>query len=897
MSQPTLYLVDGSSYLHRAYHALPSLSAADGQPTGAIYGVANMLRRLLHEYQPTHAAVVFDAKGKTFRHEIYPEYKATRPPIPEALAAQISLTHELTRAMGFPLLMEAGVEADDVLATLARRAEARGWEVLILSGDKDLAQLVNERITMLDTMKDLRLDVEGVKQKFGVWPGQIVDYLALIGDSVDNVPGVAKVGPKTAVKWLETHGSLDALLVSAEEIKGKVGDNLRAAREQSLPLSRRLVSLRDDLELDYTPEDLRRDEADWQRLRELYQRLDFRAWLSELQDGPRTAEAQTPTPDRHYQTLLTWEAFAPWLEKLKNAELFAFDTETTSLEYMNAELVGLSFAVRPGEAAYLPLGHDYLGAPRQLERDRVLAALKPLLEDPARPKLGQHIKYDMHVMRACGIVMRGVAYDTMLESYIWDAARRHDMDSLARHYLGLETTHYQDIAGKGAKQIRFNQIELERAAPYAAEDADITLRLHGHLWPKLRAEKKLREVLEQVEMPLVPVLFEMEHHGVKLDAERLHQQSRELDQRMKELVELAHQSAGESFNLGSTQQLQRILYQKQGLPIKAKTPKGQPSTAEEVLQELALDHELPRLILEYRGLGKLKSTYTDKLPRQIHPRSGRVHTSYHQAVAQTGRLSSSDPNLQNIPARTEEGRRIRQAFVAEAGCKILSADYSQIELRIMAHLSRDPGLLQAFAAGEDIHRATAAEVFDQPLEQVTREQRRAAKAINFGLIYGMSAFGLGRQLGIPRGEAQKYVDQYFARYPGVRQYMEDTRRLAAERGYVETVFGRRLYLPEINSRNGQRRNQAERAAINAPMQGTAADIIKYAMIRAHHRLQRDFPRTLMIMQVHDELIFEVPADQVDAVREAVLAEMRGAADLSVELVVEAGVGNNWDEAH
>ncbi|WP_018954685.1 DNA polymerase I [Thioalkalivibrio sulfidiphilus] len=899
---PPLVLVDGSSYLYRAFHALPPLTNSKGEPTGAVYGVANMLRKLLKDYAPEHVAVVFDAKGKTFRDEMYAEYKANRPPMPDELAAQVEPLHQVVQAMGLPILVIPGVEADDVIATLARQGKEHGLEVVISTGDKDMAQLVEPGVTLVNTMTDTKMDAAGVKEKFGVSPEQIVDYLALIGDTVDNVPGVDKVGPKTAVKWLQAYGSLDGIMAHADEIKGKVGENLRAALGH-LPLSRELVTVRRDLELDVTPESLRLGEPDRETLRELFTRLEFRTWLKELESGEEEAQAapDDPTPGQPaqaYETILDEKALTAWMKRLEAAELFAFDTETTSLDYMQAQVVGVSFAVQTGEAAYLPLAHDYPDAPTQLDRDETLERLKPLLESDKHKKLGHHLKYDRNVLLNHGIELNGIEHDTMLESYVLNStASRHDMDSLAQKYLDYRTTHYEEVAGKGAKQIPFSQVRIEDAAPYAAEDADITLRLHEHLWPQLSAAEGQCRVYREIEMPLVPVLSRMERTGVKVDAERLFAQSHELAERMGQIEREAHEVAGGAFNLGSPKQIQEILFERLKLPVLRKTPKGQPSTAEDVLEQLALDYPLPRLILEHRSLSKLKSTYTDKLPERIDPGTGRVHTSYHQAVASTGRLSSSDPNLQNIPIRTEEGRRIRQAFVAPEGRRLVAADYSQIELRIMAHLSGDAGLLRAFAEGQDIHRATAAEVFGVGLEQVSGEQRRAAKAINFGLIYGMSAFGLARQLGIERGDAQDYVDRYFARYPGVKDYMESTREQARELGYVETLFGRRLYLPDINARNGQIRAQAERVAINAPMQGTAADIIKRAMIQVDRWIRESRIPAVMILQVHDELVLEVDEDAVEAVREQLCARMSQAAELKVPLVVEAGVGENWDDAH
>jgi len=897
--RPRLILVDGSSYLYRAFHALPSLSTSNGQHTGAIYGVANMLRRLIKDYQPEFMAVVFDAKGKTFRDELYAEYKANRPPMPDELRSQVELLHELVRAMGLPVLVVDGVEADDVIGTLARQATEAGLDTVISTGDKDMAQLVNEHVTLVNTMDNTTLDVAGVEEKFGIPPSLIVDYLALVGDTSDNIPGVPKVGPKTAVKWLKQYGSLDGIIAHADEIKGKVGENLRASLDQ-LPLSRQLATIKCDVPLPGGPHSFTVQAPEKERLTRLVGDLEFKTWLSELlsDDEDDAPQGDAKHSDGDYQIVQDREAFEAWLARLKSAELFAFDTETTSLDYMQARVVGVSFAVEAGEAAYVPLAHEDPMGGEQLDRDWVLAQLRPLLEDAQTPLLGQNLKYDRNVLLNHAIELRGMAFDTMLESYVLDStASRHDMDSLALKYLNRKTIGYADVAGKGAKQIGFEQVPIASAGPYAAEDADITLRLHQTLWPKLAAEPKLAALFRDIEMPLIPVLSDMERTGVLVDAGMLARQSEELAVRMAEIEQEAYEVAGEPFNLGSPKQIQAILFDKLGLPVLKKTPKGAPSTAEEVLAELALDYPLPRLILDYRSLSKLKSTYTDKLPRRIDPDTGRVHTSYHQAVASTGRLSSSDPNLQNIPVRTAEGRRIRQAFIAPPGHKILAADYSQIELRIMAHLSGDEGLLRAFAAGEDIHRATAAEVFGVPLEAVTHEQRRSAKAINFGLIYGMSAFGLARQLGIPRQAAQEYVDLYFQRYPGVKAFMDRTRESARERGYVETVFGRRLYLPEINHRNGQRRQYAERTAINAPMQGTAADIIKKAMIETHRWIGETALDVTLIMQVHDELVFEVHEEQVEAARVDIERCMSRVAELKVPLVVDTGVGDNWDEAH
>ncbi|MEW6646132.1 MAG: DNA polymerase I [Pseudomonadota bacterium] len=902
-TQKPLVLVDGSSYLYRAFHALPALTNSRGEPTGAVYGVVNMLRRLLNDYDPEHVAVVFDAKGKTFRDDLYAEYKAHRPPMPAELSSQIAPLHAIVRAMGLPLLMVEGVEADDVIGTLARQAEAAGLPVLISTGDKDMAQLVDEHITLVNTMTDTVMDPAGVVEKFGVPPERIIDYLTLIGDTSDNVPGVPKVGPKTAVKWLQEYGSLDAIIAHADAIKGKIGDNLRESLG-FLPLSRQLVTIKCDVPLAQGPLELRRTAPDAGTLREWYGRMEFKTWLGEQLGGGGAAiapaePAAAPTAERHYDTVLTRAQLDAWLAQLTAAELFAFDTETTSLDYMDAEIVGVSFAVEPGRAAYVPLAHDYPGAPDQLGREEVLGQLKPLLEDPHKAKLGQNLKYDMSVLANHGITLRGIAHDTMLQSYVLDStATRHDMDSLALKYLGRKTISFEEVAGKGVKQLSFNQVPIEQAAEYAAEDADITLQLHRTLWSRVAAEPALKRVYETIELPLVPILSRLERAGVLVDVAMLRRQSGELALRMNEIEQAAYSAAGGPFNLGSPKQIQEILFERLQLPVLKKTPKGQPSTAEEVLQELALDgYDLPRLILEHRGMAKLKSTYTDRLPEQVSRRSGRVHTSYHQAVAATGRLSSSDPNLQNIPVRTTEGRRIRQAFIAPPGYKLLAADYSQIELRIMAHLSGDEGLLRAFAAGEDIHRATAGEVFGVAPDEVSADMRRSAKAINFGLIYGMSAFGLARQLGIDRAAAQTYVDRYFERYPGVRRYMDETRERAREQGYVETVFGRRLYVPDIKASNAQRRQYAERTAINAPMQGTAADIIKRAMIAVDPWQRDSNGKVRMIMQVHDELVFEVAEGYVDTARVEIPCLMAGAADLKVPLLVEVGVGDNWDEAH
>jgi DNA polymerase-1 len=898
--KPPFILVDGSSYLFRAFHALPPLTNSRGEATGATVGVINMLRKIIADYQPALMAVVFDAPGKTFRDDLYPDYKATRPPMPEDLREQIQPTHEIIRAMGLPLLIVDDVEADDVIGTLALQATEQGIETLVSTSDKDMAQLVNEHVTLINTMSDTVLDEGGVVEKFGVRPDQIIDFLALTGDTVDNIPGVHKCGPKTAAKWLNAYGTLDGVITHADEIKGKVGEYLREAIEH-LPLSRTLTTIKTDVPLDVGPADLAPDQGDPAALRAHYERLESRRLLASLDEaGQGTNEDAAAATASDYETVLDRARFDDWLELLQRAALFSFDTETTSLDYMQAEIVGVSFAVEPGSAAYVPLAHGYPGAPEQLDRDTILAALKPLLEDPQRHKVGQNLKYDMSVLANHGIALRGIAFDTMLESYVLNAGGgRHDMDSLAERHLGRKTIHFEDIAGKGAKQLTFDQVPLEQAGPYAAEDADITLQLHQALWPQLEAVTPLRKVLTEIEVPLVSVLSRIERTGVRLDGPMLAAQSHELAKRMHALEQQAYGIAGRSFNMGSPKQIGQIFFEELELPVIAKTPKGAPSTAESVLQELAEQgHSLPQVILEHRGLAKLKSTYTDKLPELVDPNTGRLHTSYHQAVAATGRLSSSDPNLQNIPVRSEEGRRIRRAFVPEEGWRMLAADYSQIELRIMAHLSGDKGLLEAFAAGEDIHRATAAEVFGaESPEAVTSEQRRSAKAINFGLIYGMSAFGLARQLGIERGAAQEYVDLYFERYPGVQDFMQRTREQAREQGYVETLFGRRLYLPDIKARNPQVRAAAERTAINAPMQGTAADIIKRAMLAVDAWIQDAKPEVRMLMQVHDELVFEVNEPELEAATTQIRQLMQGAAALKVPLLVDVGVGDNWEEAH
>ncbi|MCQ4164236.1 DNA polymerase I [Tahibacter harae] len=915
---PTLVLIDGSSYLYRAFHALPPLSNAAGEPTGALFGVVNMLRTHL-KAKPDYAAFVCDASGPTFRDELYPAYKANRPPMPDELRAQIDPMLQIVQALGLPMLRESGVEADDVIGTLALQAAAQGIDVIVSTGDKDMAQLVGPRVTLSNSMTNTTLNEAGVFEKFGVHPAQIVDFLALMGDSVDNIPGVEKCGPKTAAKWLAEYQTLDNVIANAAKVGGKIGENLRSALAQ-LPLSRQLAQIKTDVALTQAVTDLVLRERDVDALRTLYTRYGFNAALKELEGkagagaGEELRGADVPAQYRKpvaadlgldpalaapgsYECVTSEERLQAWLQKLHAAPLIAFDTETTSLDPLQAEIVGLSVSVQRGEAAYIPLAHDFPGAPPQLARDHVLAALRPLLEDPAKPKLGQHAKYDVNVLSRYGITVRGVAYDSMLESYVWNStATRHDMDSLAKRYLGYTPIPYESVAGKGAKQIPFSQVALEQATAYAAEDADVTLRLHEVLWARLETEPRLREVYETIEAPLIPVLARMEQRGVLIDTQALRVQSNDLARRMHEISQHAFSIAGRSFSLDSPKQLQAILFDELKLPAVVKTPTGQPSTNEEALDAIADQHELPRLILDYRGLAKLRSTYTDKLADNVNPHTGRVHTSYGQAIAATGRLSSSDPNLQNIPIRTEEGRRIRQAFVAPPGFVILAADYSQIELRIMAHLSGDAGLLSAFVGGQDVHRATAAEVFGLPPEQVDANQRRAAKAINFGLMYGMGAFGLARQLGIARNEANDYIARYFNRYPGVRTFMDNIREQAHRDGYVETVFGRRLYLDDIRARNPNLRAGAERAAINAPMQGTAADIIKRAMITVDAWLgEREDAR--MLMQVHDELVLEVREDQVEAVSAGLRERMCAAAELAVPLVVDIGTGANWDQAH
>ena len=924
-----LVLVDGSSYLYRAFHAFPPLTNSAGEPTGAMYGVLNMLKSLISQVQPSHIAVVFDAKGKTFRDEMFEQYKSHRPPMPDDLRKQIQPLHDIIRALGIPLLVIEGVEADDVIGTLAVAASKANQKVLISTGDKDMAQLVDDNIMLINTMNNTLLDREAVIEKYGIPPELIIDYLALMGDSADNIPGVAGVGEKTALGLLQGIGSMAEIYANLDKvaelpIRGakKLGDKLLAEKEMA-DLSYRLATIKTDVALDITPEQLTLGASNNDQLTEYFGRYEFKRWLNEVMNGADsiTNNSEQPTKINHYkatpalaqdnsdeslpaiqidrsryETLLTEADLNRWVEKLKQAKLFALDTETDNLDYMAANLVGISFALENGEAAYLPLQLDYLGAPKTLEKTTALALLKPVLENPAIQKVGQNFKYDLTIFARNGIDVQGVAFDTMLESYVLNSTGRHNMDDLAKRYLGHQTISFEEIAGKGKNQLTFNQIQLEQAAEYAAEDADVTMKLQQVLWEKLSKEPTLEKLFKEMELPLLGVLSRMERRGVLIDSDALFLQSNEIANRLSELEEQAYVLAGQPFNLASTKQLQEILFDKLGLPVIQKTPKGAPSTNEEVLEELAFSHELPKVLVEHRGLSKLKSTYTDKLPQMVNPQTGRVHTSYHQAVTATGRLSSSDPNLQNIPIRNEEGRRIRQAFIAREGFTVVAADYSQIELRIMAHLSQDQGLINAFTQGKDIHRSTAAEIFGVALDEVTSEQRRNAKAINFGLIYGMSAFGLSRQLGIGRADAQSYMDLYFKRYPGVQTFMHDIREKAKAQGYVETLFGRRLYLPDINSSNGMRRKAAERVAINAPMQGTAADIIKRAMIQLDQKLQND-PNIAMIMQVHDELVFEVRSEKVAFYSELIKTQMESAADLVVPLIVEVGQGTNWDEAH
>ncbi|MFI8622345.1 DNA polymerase I [Marinomonas sp. NPDC078689] len=911
-----MILVDGSSYLYRAFHAIPPMSTSDGQPTNATRGVISMIRSLIKSYPDSPMVIIFDAKGKTFRDEIYSEYKAQRPPMPDDLRPQIEPIHRMVEAMGLPLVIIDGVEADDVIGTIAKQVGETGREVIVSTGDKDMAQLVTDKVTLVNTMNDTVMDIQGVKDKFGIPPELIIDYLALMGDKVDNIPGVPGVGEKTALALLQGLGSIKEIYTRLDEIAGlgfrgsktlakKMEDNKEMAE-----LSYTLATIKCDVELPFNALELKNKEADKDTLKEWFTKLEFKRWVAELDQAPSVETAsdtlntdgQVAVPVASnlvadYTTVLDKETFAVWFEKIQNAELTAFDTETTSLNYMAAELVGVSFSVEAGVAAYVPFAHDYEGAPEQLDRDWVLEQLKPWLEDDSKAKVGQHLKYDANVLNNYKITLRGIAYDTMLESYVYNSvSSRHDMDTLAKKFLDHTCVSFEDLAGKGKKQKTFNEIDLEQAAFYAAEDADITLRLHQAIWPQVEKTPELVSIFKDIECPLVPVLAKMEQTGALIDPDLLHAQSAEIAGKLQELEIKAHEHAGESFNLSSPKQLQVILFEKQGLPVIKKTPKGQPSTAEPILQELAQDHELPRLIMEHRTLSKLKSTYTDKLPEMIQ-KTGRIHTSYHQAITATGRLSSTDPNLQNIPIRSAEGRRIRQAFVAPTGYKLLAADYSQVELRIMAHLSQDKGLLDAFTRDADVHKATAAEVFEVSLDEVTTEQRRRAKAINFGLIYGMSAFGLAKQLGISRPEAAKYIQRYFERYPGVQQYMENTREGAKEKGFVETIYGRRLYLPDIRAKNAMMRQAAERTAINAPMQGSAADIIKRAMIKMHDWLADTDLDVKMIMQVHDELIFEVAEKDLDAAQAKITDIMQNSSKIDVPLLVEAGVGNNWDEAH
>ncbi len=915
-----LILVDGSSYLYRAFHALPPLTNSQGVPTGAVKGVINMMRRLQKDYPQSTVVVVFDAKGKTFRDDIYSDYKAHRPPMPDDLRVQIEPIHNIIKAMGLPMLIVDGVEADDVIGTLAVQATALEQPVIISTGDKDIAQLVNEHITLINTMNNSVLDREGVIEKFGIPPELIIDYLALLGDKSDNIPGVPGVGEKTALGLLQGIGGLDEIYARLDDVaelsfRGAKTMSPKLEEHKELAyLSYLLATIKTDVEMPVHLGELKNGQPDNAQLLSLFREMEFKTWIEEALAAPRennsevesdakmeeqaSSEAENAEINKDYQIVLTEADFDSWIDKIKTAELVAVDTETTSLDYMVAQLVGISLAVTPGEAAYIPFGHDYLGAPEQLSRDVVLGKIKPLLEDPAIAKVGQNLKYDMSVLAQHGVDLQGVAFDTMLESYVLDSvATRHDMDSLALKYLDEETIKFSDVAGKGTAQITFNQVPLEQAGPYAAEDAEITLRLHNRLWPQVSAEPQLEQVFKEIELPLIPVLSRIERSGALVDDTLLFQQSQELSERLAELETQAWELAGQQFNLASPKQLGEILFEKLEIPVLKKTAKGAPSTKEEVLQELALDYPLPKVILEHRSLAKLKSTYTDKLPVMINSQTGRIHTSYHQAGTATGRLSSSDPNLQNIPIRTAEGRRVRQAFIAKPGCVLVAADYSQVELRIMAHLSEDPSLVAAFNAGQDIHRATAAEVFAVEPEEVTADQRRSAKAINFGLIYGMSAFGLARQLGINRKQAAEYIERYFARYPGVQNYMNNIRHSAAENGYVETFFGRRLYLPEINARNGMRRQAAERTAINAPMQGTAADIIKRAMVSVDSWLQNSGLESRMIMQVHDELVLEVPEPELAQVKQGLVERMEAAASLQVPLVVDVGVGDNWDEAH
>lgn len=894
MADKTLVLVDGSSYLFRAYHALPPLTTASGQPTGAIYGVLNMLQRLIADYHPDYMAVVFDPKGGSFRNQLYKEYKANREAMPEELAVQIAPLHAAIKAQGLPLIIVDNMEADDVIGTLVTKAEKANLHTVVSTGDKDMAQLVTAKTTLVNTMSNKVMDIAGVKEKFGVTPEQIIDYLTLVGDTSDNIPGVPKVGPKTAAKWLNEYGSLDAIVEHAADIKGKVGEYFREFIPQ-IPLTRQLVTIKLDVDLAFEPTELKCAKQDVATLKKLFSELEFRTWLQELQED---GEAEAAIPETAYDIILDKKHFATWLQKLESADVIAFDTETTSLDSMQAQLVGVSFAVHAHEAAYVPVAHDYLDAPEQLNREWVLAQLQPLLKNPQKTIVGQNLKYDIKVLKHYGIEIAAPMYDTLLESYVLNSSSaRHDMDTLAMQYLNYQTTKFEDIAGKGSKQLTFNQIDIATAGHYAAEDADITLRLHEAFMKELTALPTVKKVLDELEMPLMPILADMEYRGVLIDTAMLHQQSQVLQVRITELQKQIYELAGEEFNIDSPRQLQHILYEVLKLPVLKKTPKGQPSTAESIMQELAFDYPIPKLILEYRSLTKLKSTYTDKLPHQVDPRTGRVHTHYNQTVTSTGRLSSKDPNLQNIPVRHEEGRKIRQAFVAPKNFTLVSADYSQIELRIMAHLSKDPGLVKAFEQGLDVHQSTAAEVFNVSLEEVTPELRRRAKAINFGLMYGMSAFGLSQQLGIDRDEAEAHMKVYFERYPSVQNYMHEAREIAEKQGYVETLYGRRVFVPEIHSSNFNRKRAAERAAVNAPLQGTAADIIKFAMIHLQQWIVERDVAVNMIMQVHDELIFEVADDQLSAAKQQIKQHMEQAVILSVPLIVDVGEGKNWDQAH
>ncbi len=891
-----LLLIDGSSYFYRAYHALPELKNAKGESTGAVFGVIKMVLKLVGELNPDYVAVVFDAKGKTFRHKMYSQYKANRPPMPSDLREQVEPLNQVMMALGFPVLSMSGVEADDVIGALAVQGAKQNMNVIISTGDKDMAQLVNDKVTLVDTMKNKTMDTQGVVDKFGVKPEQMIDYLALVGDTSDNVPGVSKVGPKTAVKWLQQYNDVNRIIVHASEIKGKVGENLREGIDQ-LKLSRELVTIKTDIELSSAADTLVCKVPDVEALKKLYTQLGFRSLLKEVSSADGDSAETSARKKTNYEIILDESQLKTWIARLEKAEQMAFDTETTSLDSMQAELVGVSFSIRPGEAAYVPCAHNYEGAPKQISRQKLLSLLKPVLANDRPAKIGQHIKYDINVLSRYDVSINGIKHDTMLESYISNSINRHDLDSMVLKHLGHNTIHFEDVAGKGAKQVTFDQVTLEEAGPYAAEDADLTLELHQVLWKQLSQNSTLCSVYTDIEIPLIKVLARIEQTGVLIDTQLLEKQGKELTALLEQLKQKIYKQAGEEFNIGSPKQLQKILFEKLELPVIKKTPKGQASTSEEVLQELSVDFPLPKLILEFRSYSKLKSTYIDRLPEQVNEKTGRVHTSYHQAVTATGRLSSSNPNLQNIPIRSPQGRRIRKAFIAPSGYKIVAADYSQIELRIMAHLSNDERLLEAFKSGQDIHQATAADVFNLELDQVTADHRRSAKAINFGLIYGMSAFGLAKQLAIPRFQAQEYVDQYFVRYPGVRKFMDNIRDVARAQGFVETLYGRRLYLPEINSKNAMRRQYAERTAINAPMQGTAADFIKRAMISIDNWISRDKVNARMIMQVHDELVFEVEDNILGSFCDRLQQEMSQAGNVKVPLVVDIGIGDSWDEAH